>query len=903
MTHPNLYPRRSSIALLLTGALMLLLGWLAFGRVAIRPVQAAVRCVNPGGTSGCFATIGAAVAAAEAGDTINVAAGTYNEQVNLNKANLILRGAQAGVAACARPDGANETVITHANGPLQITADNVTVDGFTLQGATSGLTAGMHAVGNFSGHRVLNNLIRNNVIGLFINSNGTNATLVQGNRFRNNTNPGSGSGTGINSDGQLSKTTLRQNCFSGQTTASILITGVTQRNPELFSNITIAENVAAGERFLELVFARNVTISGNRVADAPALTGSGSAGVAISIGGGDEGVTLEGNSITNALLGNQNAAPAILVRNRVQAINAGVNVRCNRFAGNLGGGLVVQADAYTSTVVAENNWWGCNAGPGSADCDGATGNVDSNPWLKMSLTTPSVGVQNGQTPLTVSFKRNSDDAPVTCNFADGTPVSFLSTCGTPNPATAFTVKGEAKANLAPNGLGSCNVIATVDKQSLSAALFVLDSPQMTLTPQGSDCVGPNTNVSVEVQFTNTSSVTQTLTMVTTLSPVITVTVGCSPINGTCTFGPNSVMYSATLAPGQQARYAFPAQVGVGGGTDEDLPVTTTLSLGGSTASVTKSLRITCQKLTPGFPLPLSEAAANAQRTGSVLIYSIYTSSASAANAQNTRLSLTNTHTTSVATVHLFFVARDTCQASDAFVCLSPNQTVSFLAADLDPGTTGYVVAVAVDGATGCPVQFNHLLGDEFVKFASGHQANLGAEAIAALSSQPAVCDGAQQRAELRFNGVNYSMLPATVALDSVPSRADGNSTFWFLVRLDGNLATGSFTQATVNGTLNDDAEAAYGIGSYNILCQLSGTILQSALAGGVRFDAVVPAGRTGWLKLNLSGVTPRGLLGAQINFNPNTRSSSSAYSQGHLLHKLTLTNNSALTIPVAPPTC
>ncbi len=902
--HPNTYPRRFSIALLLTGALFLLVGWLAFGRVAIQPVQAAVRCVNPGGTNGCFATIGAAVAAAEAGDTINVAAGTYNEQVTLNKANLILRGAQAGIPACARPGGATEAVITHANGAVQINAAGVTLDGFTIQGTTGGLNAGISVGANISGQRVLNNLIQNNVIGLYFNSNGLSNTLVQGNRFRNNNNAGSGSGTGINSDGQLRNTTLRQNCFSGQTTASILITGVTQRNPELFSNITIAENSAAGERFLELVFAKNVTISGNRVADAPALTGSGSAGVAISIGGGNTGVTLEGNSITNALVGSQNAAPAILVRNRVQALNSDVSVRCNRSAGNLGGGLVVQADAYTGAVVAENNWWGCNAGPGSADCDGTTGSVDFNPWLVMGLTAPSVGVQNGQTPLSVSFKRNSDDAPVSCNFADGTPVSFLSTCGTPNPATAFTAKGEAKATLAPNGLGSCNVIATVDKQSLSSALTVLDGPLMTVTPDGANnCVGPNTNVTVTVQFKNNSSVTQTLTLVTVLSSVVTVSVGCAPTNGACTFNAHAVTFNATLLPNQQASYSFPAQVGVGGGTDEDLPITTTLSLGGSSASVTKLLRITCQNLIPGFPLPLAAAAANAQRPGSVLIYSIYTSSASTANTQNTRLSLTNTHTTSAATVHLFFVARDNCQASDAFVCLSPNQTVSFLAADLDPGTTGYVIAVAVERATGCPVQFNYLIGDEFVKFASGHQANLGAEAVAALSSQPVVCAGAQTTAELRFDGVNYALLPATVALDSVPSRADGNSTLWFLVRLDGNLATGAFTQATLNGTLYDDAEAGYGIGGYNLLCQLSGAILQSALAGGVRFDTVVPAGRTGWLKLNLAGTTPKGLLGAQINFNPNTRSNSSAYSQGHLLHKLTLTNNSALTIPVTPPTC
>src|SRR5215471_16008067 len=62
-----------------------------------------------------------------------------------------------------------------------------------------------------------------------------------------------------------------------------------------------------------------------------------------------------------------------------------------------------------------------------------------------------------------------------------------------------------------------------------------------------------------------------------------------------------------------------------------------------------------------------------------------------------------------------------------------NQKASFTTSDADPGTRGYIVAVAVDGLTGCPANFNFLIGDEYVKYASGHAANLGAEAIAAIA--------------------------------------------------------------------------------------------------------------------------------------------------------------------------
>jgi len=48
-------------------------------------LAAATLCVNPGGTSGCKSTISAAVAAATARDTIEVAQGTYKEQVVITK--------------------------------------------------------------------------------------------------------------------------------------------------------------------------------------------------------------------------------------------------------------------------------------------------------------------------------------------------------------------------------------------------------------------------------------------------------------------------------------------------------------------------------------------------------------------------------------------------------------------------------------------------------------------------------------------------------------------------------------------------------------------------------------------------------------------------------------------------
>src|SRR5437016_4297890 len=76
-------------------ALRLLLCFLAVatgvGALGPQPVRATALCVNPNGSNGCFSKIGDAVAAASAGDTITVAAGTYIEsQIAIAKSVTII---------------------------------------------------------------------------------------------------------------------------------------------------------------------------------------------------------------------------------------------------------------------------------------------------------------------------------------------------------------------------------------------------------------------------------------------------------------------------------------------------------------------------------------------------------------------------------------------------------------------------------------------------------------------------------------------------------------------------------------------------------------------------------------------------------------------------------------------
>jgi pectin methylesterase-like acyl-CoA thioesterase len=94
---------------------------------SVQSAEAATACSVP---SVNYPTIQSAVNDPNC-NPINVAAGTYPEQVTINR-TVTLLGAQAGVDARTRV--ATESIIDHPCGPVQIEADNATIDGFTVQG-------------------------------------------------------------------------------------------------------------------------------------------------------------------------------------------------------------------------------------------------------------------------------------------------------------------------------------------------------------------------------------------------------------------------------------------------------------------------------------------------------------------------------------------------------------------------------------------------------------------------------------------------------------------------------------------------------------------------------------------------------------------------------------------------
>ncbi len=304
---------------------------------------------------------------------------------------------------------------------------------------------------------------------------------------------------------------------------------------------------------------------------------------------------------------------------------------------------------------------------------------------------------------------------------------------------------------------------------------------------------------------------------------------------------------------------------------------------------------------PGLPYPANSEVSD-QKAGSILFYNYYTSSATSQTTENTRINITNTNAYYAANVHLFFVA-DSCAVADAYLCLTANQTASFLMSDFDPGFKGYIVALATDQG-GWPVAFIFLMGDEYSKTATGHSANLAAESFAAqFEGQMPVFSGESSLAVVNFNGQvdGYNRAPATLAADNIPSRVDGNDTRLILNRVGGNLAIGPSSIGSLFGLLYNDAENAV---SFSITggCQKNFSINNTEPRTIPRFETFVPSGRSGWMKL-YSTTGNAALLGSMINFNPNAGSQSNAFNGGSNLHKLSLVPSTSLTIPVFPPSC
>ena len=574
---------------------------------------------------------------------------------------------------------------------------------------------------------------------------------------------------------------------------------------------------------------------------------------------------------------NDNQAPTVTCPANISGVPAGVVTYTTPTANdNCPGATVVCSPASGSSFPAGTTTVTCTA----TDAANLTGSCT----FTVTATNPCT--------ITCPANQVAWTAATTATVTYPAPTT-VGTCGTvtctPPSGSSFNV-GTTTVTCSTTVGPSCSFTVTVNRLTLGASLA---------DPLA--CSGPGNQVNGSFSATNTTGASASVTVSATLSNLVYLpNTATASAPGTVIVLANVISWTGTLGAGQTVTVSYLAQIADNAtpGTQACSVTTATVNAIPVQGSASACVTVNCPPVGPGGIFPAA-AEASDQKAGSVLVYNIYTSGATSGNTQNTRINITNTHLSLPAYVHLFFVA-ESCAVADSYICLTGNQTASFLASDLDPGTTGYLVAIAVN-AIGCPTSFNYLIGDEYVKFTTGHAANLGAIAFSQLAGGLPVCDGTSNTAAINFDGISYNRTPATLALDNVGSRADGNDTLLILNRIGGNLGIGASSLGTLFGIFYDDAENAL---SFSVTggCQLRNSITNNFPRITPRFETFVPAGRSGWLKVfNQTGAV--GITGAAINFNPNAASSAGAFNQGHNLHHLTLNNSMSYIIPVFPPSC
>ena len=327
----------------------------------------------------------------------------------------------------------------------------------------------------------------------------------------------------------------------------------------------------------------------------------------------------------------------------------------------------------------------------------------------------------------------------------------------------------------------------------------------------------------------------------------------------------------------------------------------------------------------GLPGSATDAAlgfgVSENKLGSVLFFNYYTSDAASAQI-NTRINITNANPTRDIAVHVFFIDSATCSIADAFICLTRNQTTSFVVSDLDPNVTGYLVVVAVD-SQGHPVGFNFLAGDELVVTATGHRFGLAAMAAARRDgsvASPTNSDGTT--ATMFFDNWQYDALPYAMVLDSFPSQVGGigagvADTRLYVYSPVPDLVTGGPAfKGTVFFIVRDDQENSFS-GQLPLDCFLASDKQRiSSIRTSPNINTIVPSGRTGWaafyafgnrtIVCNTSGdtvsLTNVPLMGATAT---KIGSGATAINGGHNLRYATTFNapGYSITLPLFAPGC
>ena len=397
-----------------------------------RAVQAATVCVDPSGRGGCYATIGAAIAAASPNDVVRVSNGTYHEDVVIGKPLALLgqRAENTIIDATGLLNGVNVDGFNHAG------LAHVIVDGFTVRNANAqGIV-----VTNASDVLISNNHLTGNDRSLDVSAlqcpplpsyfqageafdcgEAIHLSGVTHSTVSNNLVEGNAGGilisddTGANHDNLVTRNIVQDNPYDCGITIASHHFALAPTSPSvgiyhivIDANTSRRNGLASGEGAGVGIFAGPPGAQNNgNVVSNNVLTGNALPGVAIhahspfqSLGDhqivgnrisrngpdGDPGTTVptgislssEGPPLVGIVI-SQNVIEGEDIGVVMKTVDAStdIQVHFNSLASDIG----VQ-NLGQGSISATENWWKCTGGPGARGCANVDGpNVTVDPAL------------------------------------------------------------------------------------------------------------------------------------------------------------------------------------------------------------------------------------------------------------------------------------------------------------------------------------------------------------------------------------------------------------------------------------------------------------------------------------------------------------------------------------------
>lgn len=389
-------------------------------------------CVNPGGTGGCYATIQAAVNAASPGATVSVAAGTYAEDVQIQKPlrlqgagaatttidatgldhGIVVQGVSGGEIAGFTVENANLAGIQLTN-VAWLLVDHNTVQGNDRNLVPAGFDSTCAGAAPFeqedcgegvylqgvSFSTFAHNLVQNNAGGFLVTdeTGPTHDNMITNNTVRNNvydcgitlpshptitfgpSGPVFGPGYGVYSNTVSHNVSTGNGTHGGGAGAGIFdpTPGTAAYNNTIVGNV-LTNNGMGGVALHSHAPGQNLngnTIVGNIISgngpDEDAGT-PGSVGIVIFADASAGAAPIQGTTVVHNTISNE-AVGVFVGRN-----DTSVLLRAN----DLGGTTVGVDNAGTGTADAKANYWGCTGGPGATGCSAVEGTVLFTPWLK-----------------------------------------------------------------------------------------------------------------------------------------------------------------------------------------------------------------------------------------------------------------------------------------------------------------------------------------------------------------------------------------------------------------------------------------------------------------------------------------------------------------------------------------